>query len=161
MNHELAQVPRKKCLCFRCDFNGVITSSSIPFNPRIASMQVALDKCTTTGVTRPRRQSEDKVCCRDPNKIRKDYDDEDDYVSNYDFNDDMFNIDYGDTDQVYVYNMKTPYKDRQQENGVMEKLRKKKRRRKKKRPSQRLEVPENERDKSKRNRDSLDFFTNG
>ena len=112
-------------------------------------------------MTRPRRQSEDKVCCRDPNKIRKDYDDEDDYVSNYDFNDDMFNIDYGDTDQVYVYNMKTPYKDRQQENGVMEKLRKKKRRRKKKRPSQRLEVPENERDKSKRSRDSLDFFTNG
>merc|ERR1711976_1135090 len=90
----------------RCDFNGVITSSSIPFNPRLASMQVALDKCTTTGVTRPRRQSEDKVCCRDPNKIRKDYDDEDDY--DYDFDDDMFNIDYEDADKVYVYNMKTP-----------------------------------------------------
>jgi hypothetical protein len=102
----------------RCDFNGVITSSSIPFNPRLASMQVALDKCTTTGVTRPRRQSEDKVCCRDPNKIRKDYDDEDDY-GDYDFDDDMFNIDYEDTDQVYVYNMKTPsYKDLQKDKSV-------------------------------------------
>ena len=51
-------------------------------------------------MTRPRRQSEDKVCCRDPNKIRKDYDDVDDYGSNYDFDDDMFNIDYEDFDEV-------------------------------------------------------------
>ena len=113
-------------------------------------------------MTRPRRQSEDKVCCRDPNKIRKDYDDEDDYIGDYDFDDDMFNIDYGDTDQVYVYNMKTPsYKDLQKKNkGVTEKLKK---RRKKKRPSQRLQVPETERDNNKknRNRNSLDFFTNG
>ena len=111
-------------------------------------------------MTRPRRQSEDKVCCRDPNKIRKDYNDEDDdYVGDYDFDDDMFNIDYEDTDQVYVYNMKTPsYKDLQQKNkGVTEKLKK---RRKKKRPSQRLQVPGTEKDKSKK-RNSLDFFTNG
>ena len=111
-------------------------------------------------MTRPRRQSEDKVCCRDPNKIRKDYNDEDDdYVGDYDFDDDMFNIDYEDTDQVYVYNMKTPsYKDLQKKNkGVTEKL---KMRRKKKRPSQRLQVPGTEKDKSKK-RNSLDFFTNG
>ena len=111
-------------------------------------------------MTRPRRQSEDKVCCRDPNKIRKDYNDEDDdYVGDYDFDDDMFNIDYEDTDQVYVYNMKTPsYKDLQKKNkGVTEKLKK---RRKKKRPSQRLQVPGTEKDKSKK-RNSLDFFTNG
>ena len=99
------------------------------------------------------------MCCRDPNKIRKDYDDEDDYISDYDFDDDMFNIDYEDTDQVYVYNMKTPsYKDLQKKNkGVTEKL---KNRRKKKRPSQRLQVPGTEKDKSKK-RNSLDFFTNG
>ena len=111
-------------------------------------------------MTRPRRQSEDKVCCRDPNKIRKDYNDEDDdYVGDYDFDDDMFNIDYEDTDQAYVYNMKTPsYKDLQKKNkGVTEKLKK---RRKKKRPSQRLQVPRTEQDKSKK-RNSLDFFTNG
>ena len=111
-------------------------------------------------MTRPVRQSEDKVCCRDPNKIRKDYNDEDDdYVGDYDFDDDMFNIDYEDTDQVYVYNMKTPsYKDLQKKNkGVTEKLKK---RRKKKRPSQRLQVPGTEKDKSKK-RNSLDFFTNG
>ena len=29
--------------CFRCDFNGVITSSSVSLNPRIASLQVALN----------------------------------------------------------------------------------------------------------------------
>ena len=93
------------------------------------------------------------MCCRDPNKIRKDYDDEDD------FDDDMFNIDYEDTDQVYVYNMKTPsYKDLQKKNkGVTEKFKK---RRKKKRPSQRLQVPRTEQDRSKK-RNSLDFFTNG
>ena len=113
-------------------------------------------------MTRPRRQSEDKVCCRDPNKIRKDYDDEDDYVSNYDFDDDMFNIDYEDFDQVNVYNMKTPsYKDLQKDKSVTEKLRKKSRRKKKKRPSQRLQAPNTGKVKSRGNRDSLDFFTNG
>ena len=111
-------------------------------------------------MTRPRRQSEDKVCCRDPNKIRKDYDDEDDYGSNYDFDDDMFNIDYEDFDQVQVYNMKTPsYKDLQKDKSVTEKLRKKSRRKKKKRPSQRLQAPKT--GNSSGNRDSLDFFTNG
>ena len=113
-------------------------------------------------MTRPRRQSEDKVCCRDPNKIRKDYEDEDDYVSNYDFDDDMFNIDYEDFDEVNVYNMKTPsYKDLQKDNSVTEKLRKKSRRKKKKRPPQRLQAPNTGKDKSRGNRDSLDFFTNG
>ena len=113
-------------------------------------------------MTRPRRQSEDKVCCRDPNKIRKDYDDEDDYFSDYDFDDDMFNIDYEDADKVYVYNMKTPsYKDLQKNKDVTEKLRTKSKRRKKKRPSQRLQAPKTGKDKSRSNRESLDFFTNG
>ena len=102
------------------------------------------------------------MCCRDPNKIRKDYDDEDDSVNNYDFDDDMFNIDYEDFDQVHVYNMKTPsYKDRQKDKGVTEKLRTKSRRKKKKRPSQRLQAPKTGKDKSRGNRESLDFFTNG
>ena len=89
------------------------------------------------------------MCCRDPNKIKKDYDDDNDFISNYDFDDDMFSIDYEDMDQVYVYNMKTPYKDRQKD---------KKRKRKKSEPLTSLKPPNNDR---KTNRDSLDFFTNG
>ena len=104
-------------------------------------------------MTRPRRQQEDKVCCRDPNKIKKDYDDDNDFIGNYDFDDDMFNIDYEDMDQVYVYNMKTPYKDRQKD-----KKRKRKKKRKKSEPLTSLKPPNNDK---KTNRDSLDFFTNG
>ena len=52
-----------------------------------------IQKCTTN----IRRQSTNKVCCRDPNFKSE----EEDY-------DDFGNMDYMDFDQVYTYNMK-PY----------------------------------------------------
>merc|ERR1712029_356368 len=119
----------------RCDFNGVITSNSVSLNPRLASMQVALNRCTTTGVSlRNRRQSTNKVCCRDPNKIRKDYDDDDD-DDDYDF--DNFDIEYEDMDKIFMYNMKTTYdidKEESKSPEKSEKLKRRKKKRKKSRP---------------------------
>ena len=136
------------------------------------------------------------MCCRDPNKITKDYDDNVSDYSDYDeFSDD---IDYDDMDGiymdgVYMYNMKTPYEDmdnmddddvedlggfgRTREdmeriNNVRpqtnEKLRTRNRRKKKKRRKNKplvvLEPPKQRNDNrpvSKKNRSSLDFFSNG
>ena len=107
---------------------------------------------------RNRRQSTNKVCCRDPNKIRKDYDDDED--DDYDF--DNFDIEYEDMDKIFMYNMKTTYDNDKEETKLpqkSEKLKRRKKKRKKSRPLTVLEVPENT--TQKKNRDTLDFFTNG
>ena len=111
---------------------------------------------------RNKRQSTNKVCCRDPNKIRKDYDDDDnDDYNDYDF--DNFDIEYEDMDKIFMYNMKSPYDNDKQKTkspDKSEKLKRRKKKRKKSRPTTALVVPEENRTQ-KKNRDTLDFFTNG
>ena len=143
---------------------------------------MTFQRCTTD--PRLRRQASslgDKVCCRDPNKIDKDYADNGDDYSDYN----EFVSDYEDMDGITMYNMKTPYDDDNYDTDddmndsvdvvdlaglgrtsdslraqTSDKLR---RRKKKKRPQPltRLEAPGQNRAKRKKNRSSLDFFRNG
>jgi len=150
----------------RCDFNGVITTNSISLNPRLASMQVALNRCTTgsTGLLRRRqgRQNSDMVCCRDPNKVKNDNDDDYDEFSD-DFGDpdiEYSSYEIEDMDKIYMYNMKTPYQNESKDNKS-EKLRRRKKK-KKSQPLTSLQPPSKSSSRRKKgNRESLDFFTNG
>jgi len=149
----------------RCDFNGVITTSSISLNPRLASMQVALNRCTTDPRRRQGRQNADMVCCRDPNKVKNnnnnDYDEFSDDFGDADIEYSSYEIE--DMDKIYMYNMKTPYqtKSKQDEDDRSEKLRRRKKK-KKSQPLTSLRPPSNKfSGRKKKNRESLDFFTNG
>ena len=66
-------------------------------------------------------------------------------------------------DKIFMYNMKTPYEKenknkRKQNFNKSEKIRKRKKNRSRNRPSTSLNPPSS---RLKKNRESLDFFTNG
>merc|ERR1712064_42111 len=132
----------------------------------MGSMQVALNRCTTgsTGLLRRRqgRQNSDMVCCRDPNKVKNDNDDDYDEFSD-DFGDpdiEYSSYEIEDMDRIYMYNMKTPYQNESKDNKS-EKLRRRKKK-KKSQPLTSLQPPSKSSSRRKKgNRESLDFFTNG
>jgi len=132
----------------RCDFNGVISDNVVSLSPRLVQMRVALNRCES-----PRRQTSDKVCCRDPNYSNggEDEDEEENDFGNYDFM---------DFDEVFMYPYKQPKEERLYYNEMT--TRKPKQRRTSKRPSKRPSSPVGpKRRRRHKTRKTLEFYTNG
>jgi len=132
----------------RCDFNGVISDNVVSLTPRLVQMQVALNRCAA-----PRRQTTDRVCCRDPNYTNGgEENDEDDDFGNYDFM---------DFDEVFMYPYNPPKDERLYDHMTTKKP---KRRRTTTRPVTGLRPPMPlgpKRRRRQKPRKTLDFFTNG